>query len=129
MKKVIVVVFLLLLVVGCNQNKTDVDQSIESIVKDTSKNEINVNSLTNIIWDKAFLFTPYSTTESIQEQLGSKFKDKSNIGMRDDIYLLVILYESEVIKYVEIKRQGYDFSIGEKGYLTPHDDVISIIRH
>lgn len=129
MKKLTVLILLLLLLAGCNQRNVVLEDSINAIVKDESKSEIKIQSLTNIDWDKAFLFTPYSTEESIKEQMGIKFKDKSNIDFRDDIYLLVFLYEDKVVQYVEIKRQGSDFSTGEKNYLTPTDDVISIERH
>lgn len=129
MKKVIIFILLLILLVGCNQRNGDLEDSINSVVEDESKGEINVNSHTDFNWDKAFLFTPYSTAESIEEQLGTKFKEKSNINMRDDIYLLVFLNEDEVVQYAEIKRQGSDFSIEETEYLTSSEDVISIERH
>ncbi|MGD6958522.1 hypothetical protein ACQCWA_12645 [Rossellomorea aquimaris] len=132
MKKVTVFTLLLLLV-GCSQNSiqhnTDLEESIYSIVEDKSKREVSIKSLTTFDWDKAFLFTPYSTQEGIEEQLGTDFKDPSNITARDDIYLLVFLTGDKVVQYVEIERQGSDFSIGEKGYLTPSNDVISIERH
>lgn len=127
--RITILIFLLLLLVGCNQRNTDLEGSINSIVEDESKSEINIQSLTDIDWDKAFLFTPYSTAEEVEEQLETKFNDKSNIDYRDDIYLLVFLYEDEVVQYVEMKRQGSDFSIGEKDYLTLSDDVIHIERH
>ncbi len=82
--------------------------------------------MTTFDWDKAYLFTPYSTQESITEQLGVDFKDPSDIDWRDDIYLLVFLDSDQVIQYAELERQGADFSIGEKQYLTPTDDIINI---
>jgi hypothetical protein len=85
--------------------------------------------LANIDWEKAFLFTPYSTQEAIEEQLGVHFQDPSDIAWRDDIYLLVFMNNEKVIQYVEIDRLGADFSIGEKKYLTPSDDLIMIERN
>ncbi|MFC0015525.1 MULTISPECIES: lipoprotein [Allobacillus] len=89
MKKITVLIVLLLVLVGCNQRNADLEDSINSIVKDESKSEIKIQSLTNVDWDKAFLFTPYSTEKSIEEQLGTGFNDKSNIDFRDDIYLSI----------------------------------------
>ena len=129
LKRITVLISILILLVACNQRNTDLEHFIHSIVEDKSKSEINIQSLTDTDWDKAFLFTPYSTTGGMEEQLGIKFKDKSNIDLRDDIYLLVFLNKGKVVQYVEIKRHGSDFSIGEKKYLTPTDDVISIERH
>lgn len=117
MKKVIVFILLLFLLEGCSkdnvQRNTDVEDSIFSIVGDKDKSEISIKSLTKFDWDKAFLFTPYSSQEGIEEQIGTDFGDPSNINMRDDIYLLVFLNGDEAVQYVEIKRQGSDFSIGE----------------
>ncbi|SDN94809.1 hypothetical protein [Bacillus sp. OK048] len=133
MKKITVFILLLLLLVGCSQSNvqqnTDLEDFIYSIVEDKNKSEISIKSLTTFDWDKAFLFSPYSTQEGIEEQLGTDFKDPSNINTRDDIYLLVFLNGGKVVQYVEIKRQGSDFSIRKKGQLTPSDDVISIERH
>lgn len=133
MKKITVFILLLFLLVGCSQSNvqhnTDLEDSIYSIVKDKSKSEISIKSLTTFDWDKAFLFTPYSTQEVIEEELGTDFKDPSNISTRDDIYLLVFLNREKVVQYGEIERQGSDFSIGEKGHLTSSEDVISIERH
>ncbi|WP_148361125.1 hypothetical protein [Bacillus timonensis] len=60
--------------------------------------------------------------------MGIDFKDPSNIDFRDDIYLMVFVNDDQVIQYVEVERQGADFTIGEKKYLTPSDDVIQINR-
>lgn len=121
------------LLVGCSQsnvqNNIDVENSIYSMVEDKNKSEIGIKSLTSFDWDKAYLFTPYSTQEAIEEELGTDFKDPSNISTRDDIYLLVFLDGDKVVQYVEMERQGSDFSIGKEGHLTPSNDVISIERH
>lgn len=133
LKKITVFILLLFLLVGCSQSNVqhnkDLEDSIYSIVDDKNKSEISMKSLTTFDWDKAFLFTPYSTQEAIEEELGTDFKDPSNISMRDDIYLLVFLDGDKVVQYVEIERRGSDFSIREKGHLTPSNDVISIERH
>ena len=121
------------LLVGCSQSNVqhnkDIENSIYTMVEDKNKSEIDINSLTTFDWDKAYLFTPYSTQEAIEEELGTDFKDPSNISTRDDIYLLVFLDGDKVVQYVEMERQGSDFSIGKEGHLTPSNDVISIERH
>jgi hypothetical protein len=133
LKKITFFILLLFLLVGCSQSNVqrnkDLENSIYSIVEDKNKSEIVIKSMTTFDWDKAFLFTPYSTQEAIEEELGTDFKDPSNISTREDIYLLVFLDGDNVVQYVEIDRQGSDFSIGEKGHLTPSNDVISIERH
>lgn len=130
MKKLTIFTLLLLLLVGCSLNNVqrdkDLEASIHSIVADKDESDIHLNSLTSFDWEKAFLFTPYSTQEMIEEELGTDFKDPSDIDWRDDIYLLVFLHEDKAVRYAEIERQGADFLIGDNTYLTPPDDVIQI---
>ncbi|KMM39237.1 hypothetical protein [Guptibacillus hwajinpoensis] len=124
---------LLLVLGGCSQSDVqrykDLENSIQSMVEDKSQSEIRVNTLTNFAWEKAYSFTPYTTQGNIEEKLGLNFKDPSNLEMRDDIYLLVFVNGDKVVQYAEIDRQKSDLSFGEKGLLTPEDDVISIERH
>lgn len=133
LKKTIFFIPLLFLLIGCGQSNSehnkDLENSIFSIVEDEDNSKIEIDSLTSFNWDKAFLFTPYSPQEHIEEELGTDFKDPSNISMRDDIYLLVFLEGDKAVQYVEMERQGADFSTEEKGHLTPSNDVIHIKRY
>lgn len=132
MRKITVIIFSLLLLVGCSQSSvqqnTELEESIHSILEDKSITEININALTNFDWNKAFLFAPYTTQEGIEEQLGIDFKDPSKIDIRDDIYLLVFLHDKREVHYAEINHQQSDFSIGGKEYLTPTNASINIDR-
>ncbi|WP_240335299.1 hypothetical protein [Paraliobacillus sediminis] len=116
---------------GCGnvQHHKDLGESVYSIVEDKNNSEISLKSLTSFDWEKAFLFTPYTTQEGIEKQLDVNFNDPSNIDYRDDIYLLVFMNGGKVGQYVEVDRQGADFTIGEKKYLTPSDDLIFIERN
>ncbi|UOE95023.1 hypothetical protein [Alkalihalobacillus sp. LMS39] len=130
MKKFYLFMFLILLVItGCSQQNKALENSIYSIVEDQNNEEIQVQSLTDFEWDKAFLFEPYTSNDVIIKTLGVDFKDPSNIEMREDIYLLVFLHENNVVHYVEINRQQNSFSLGEKEYITPNEDLIFIDRH
>ncbi|CAN7289421.1 hypothetical protein [Rossellomorea sp. LjRoot5] len=118
------------LVVGCNNHEVkhnkDFEKSIYSMVKDHNNREIEVNSIADFKWDKAYLFEPYSPEEHIEKQLGVEFNDPSNISSRDDIYLLVFLHEGIVTQYAEINRQKGNFSTGGKEYLSPSEDGLKI---
>lgn len=133
MKKLTVIILSLLLLVGCTQknviHNTELEESISSIVFDKNNDEIDIKSLADFDWDKAFLFEPYTMQEEINERLEINFNDRSNIGIRDDIYLLVFLNEDKVVQYAEINRQQSDFSLNEKVYLTPSDASINIKRY
>ncbi|MBM7602716.1 hypothetical protein JOC75_000686 [Metabacillus crassostreae] len=135
MRKVIFGVLLLLLVLtGYSilnkvHHNVELEKSIYSIVEDINNTEIRIKTLANFDWDKGFLFKPYSSQKLIDEQLNVHFRDPSNIDWRDDIYLLVFMKENEVVQYAEIDRQGADFKLSEKEYLTPSDDVVIIERY
>ncbi|MFB1051987.1 hypothetical protein [Paraliobacillus sp. JSM ZJ581] len=123
--------FILFLLTGCAilERNVELEKSISSITEDKNNSEISLTTMTSFDWEKAFLFTPYSTQEGIEEQLGVKFNDPSDIDYRDDIYLLVFINDNKVVQYVEVERHGADFTIGEKEYLTPLNDVIIIYRN
>nr|WP_246017790.1 hypothetical protein [Mesobacillus subterraneus] len=128
MKHFAIVFLFLLVLAGCSQQNSDLEKSIYSIVEYPSNSQVDIGSLTDFEWDKAFLFPPYTSPEEMEEQLGRDFKDPSNIQSRDDIYLLVFVKDDKVVKYAEIDRQQADFSIGNKEYLTPDDSVFEIER-
>ncbi|MBH0158337.1 hypothetical protein IHV10_18295 [Fictibacillus sp. 5RED26] len=124
-------ILILLLLTGCSRvtHNTDLENSIQSIVKDKNKSQINIDSLANFEWDKGYLFPPYTAEESMEKQMGVNFKDRSNIYSRDDIYLLVFLNNEKVVQYAEIKRNQSDFSIDATEYITPAKALIKINRH
>ncbi|WP_096271268.1 hypothetical protein [Paucisalibacillus globulus] len=121
-----VFIILLLVIAGCSNANHNVDlgKSLQSIVEDKSNSEINLSSWTSFDWEKAFLFSPYTSQEEMEKQLGANFNDQSNLAWRDDIYLLVFKDKEKVIQYVEVEHQGVNLTIGENKYLTPSDDLI-----
>lgn len=134
MKKVMFLLIVLLTggisLAGCIQdvqhNKT-LEIAIDSVVKDKNSSEIELNSLTDFSWDKAYLFQPYSTQEVMSKKMGVIFNDPINLHHRDDIYLLVFLNKVKVVQYAEIDRQRGDFNIEEE-YLTNANSKIKINR-
>ena len=125
------VIFLILLesfIQNSLQHNTKLEASILSIVKADKVDKIDIHSLTDFTWDKAFIFQPYTDQERINEQLSVRFKDPSNIDIRDDIYLLVFLNEDKVVQYAEINRQQSDFHWVHK-YLTPTNSLLTIERY
>ena len=115
-----VVLFSLLLLMGCN----------DSSVKQNTELEEKLHSSIMMVSDNAYLFQPYTTQADIEKQLGVNFKDQSNIGLRDDIYLLVFLNQGKAVQYAEIERLKTTFSLGDKEYLEPsnENDIIYIER-
>lgn len=129
-KKVSFLFVTLLLLIGCSaEQNTELEESINSVIEDENNQEININPLTTFEWDDAHLFAPYATKSGMEERLGLKYRDKSNIGMRNDIFLLVFVKDDKAIHYAEIKHQGSNLSTEEENNLTPSNDVIYIDRY
>ncbi|WP_339194756.1 hypothetical protein MKY27_09850 [Solibacillus sp. FSL R5-0449] len=134
-KQISVILLSLLLITGCNDSdikrNTEIEERLHSsiiMVSDNSTSKTSLNTFDDFEWDKAFLVQPYTTQAGIEEQVGVKFTDPSNIGSRDDIYLLVFVNEGKAVQYAEIERLHTTFSLGGKEYLEPSNDVIYIER-
>jgi major membrane immunogen (membrane-anchored lipoprotein) len=129
-KATVLILAIILLLTGCStEQNTELEESINSVIEDKNNNEININTLTTFDWNEAHLFAPYTTSEGIEEQLGFKYRDKSNIRWKDDIFLLVFVKDDKAIQYAEIDHQGSNLSIKGQSYLTPLEDVIHIDRY
>ncbi|WP_051758178.1 hypothetical protein [Rossellomorea vietnamensis] len=125
--------FLAMVITACSssdaeQNKT-FENTVDFMVKELQNKEIEIHSIADFKWDKAYLFPPYTSQESIEKKLKIEYEDSDNISNRDDIYLLVFLHEGRVVQYTEINRQKADFTTDGKEYLTPYEDVLKIERH
>ncbi|MFS0877329.1 hypothetical protein [Solibacillus isronensis] len=134
-KQIVVILLSLLLITGCNDSdikrNTEIEERLLSsiiMVSDNSTSKTYLNTFDDFEWDKAFLVQPYTTQADIEKQIGVKFTDSSNIGSRDDIYLLVFVDEGKAVQYAEIERLHTTFSLGDKEYLEPSNDVIYIER-
>lgn len=130
-----IVLFSLLLLMGCNDSSlkrnTELEEKLHSsiiMVSDNSTSAHYIDSFVDFKWDKAYLIQPYTTQANIEKQLGVDFKEPSNIGLRDDIYLLVFLNQGKAVQYAEIERLKTTFSLGDKEYLEPSNDIIYIER-
>ncbi|WP_144555939.1 hypothetical protein [Bacillus sp. X1(2014)] len=134
MKKfVFLIFFLLFFLSSCSQvagmHNTGLEKSISSIMEKKSVSKININSLTDFDWDKAYLITPYTDQETINKQLGVEFKDPTKIVYRDDIYLLVFLDKNKVVQYVEIPTKYGQLMRGNKDGFTPSNAIIKIQKN
>ncbi|MER1989454.1 MAG: hypothetical protein ABS884_07040 [Solibacillus isronensis] len=134
-KQIVVILLSGLLITGCNDSdikrNTEIEERLHSsiiMVSDNSTSKTYLNTFDDFEWDKAFLVQPYTTQADIEKQIGVKFTDSSNIGSRDDIYLLVFVDEGKAVQYAEIERLHTTFSLGDKEYLEPSNDVIYIER-
>lgn len=134
-KQIGAVLLSLLLLTGCNDSSIKRNKEIEKtlhssiiMVSDNSDSKLHLSAFVDFEWDKAFLIQPYTPPSDLERQIGLKFKDPSNIGSRDDIYLLVFVNQGKVVQYAEIERLETSFSIGDQEYLDPANDILYIER-
>ncbi|WP_019240868.1 MULTISPECIES: hypothetical protein [Bacillus] len=133
MKKVILIVVTLLLLGGCKSTATlhnsAFEEKINEIIKENRSKEIDINNLVDFTWDRAYIFPPYTTQESINKELGISFKDPSDIEVRDDIHLIVFKHDNKVVQYAEILRRYGDLVAKHLDRITPSDSIILIRRN
>lgn len=134
-KRVGIALFSLLLLIGCSESSIKRNKELEETIKsaiimvsDDSDSELSIAAFVDFDWDKALLITPYTSQEEAEKQVGVKLKELSNISLRDDIYLLIFLNNGEAVQYAEINRLETSFSLADRAYLTPADDLIYIER-
>lgn len=112
---------------GAKRSK-QVEEEFHTLIKDKNTSAIELASITDFAWDEAYLFGPYTSEGSMSVAMGVKFRDKSDLDYRDDIYLLVFKYDGKATKYAEIKRPGYEFRI-DGDFVTPEASQIHIFRY
>jgi hypothetical protein len=133
LKKILSIVLFIVVLSGCINNEyllnKELQESISTVVSDTNNTEIDISKLTDFDWEEAYLFAPYTSQDDINRELGFKSKDKSDIHIREDIYLLLFVNENKVVHYVEIERQKSDFLITDGSEkITPENPMITIKR-
>ncbi|MEE6449436.1 hypothetical protein RAH41_02565 [Gottfriedia acidiceleris] len=134
MKKFIYLIFFsLIFLASCSQSggmhNKGLEKSISSALEKKSVTEIDINSLTDFEWDKAYLITPYTDQETINKQLGVKFKDPTNMVIRDDIYLLVFLNKNKVVQYIKIPTKYGQLMYGDKDGISLSNSIIKIQKN
>lgn len=133
LKKIVFMLISLIFLASCSQvvsmHNKGLEKSISSALEKKSVTEIDFNSLTDFDWDKAYLITPYTDQETINKQLGVKFKDPTNMVHRDDIYLLVFLNKNKVVQYVKIPTKYGQLMHGNKDGFTPSNAIIKIQKN
>lgn len=125
MKKIMFFIVFVVLLAGCSNHNKELEESISTAIQQNNTEEIDLNAFTDFTWNKAFIITPYTSQKSINEQLGFKFKDSSNIASRDDINLILFVENGKVIHFVKIPRYADLIADNDDG-LTPLNSMIKI---
>jgi hypothetical protein len=90
---------------------------------------VNIVSLTDFQWDKAYVFPPYTPVEVMRDELGvQSYKDWSGLGFRDDINLLVFLHGDQIVHYAEMNIKDGNFVQHDSLSFTPSHAILTVQR-
>lgn len=121
--------------VSCEQSKSDLKETLFSVVAKKHGSEdsvmVSLNELTDFQWQRMFIFAPYTPIQKIHKSLGFEWDraEKTNIHMRDDICLLVFVSNNRVVQYFEYPRNHGDFSEihVERGF-APSEALFEVVE-
>lgn len=81
---------------------------------------VDFSTITTFVWDRLFVFGPYTSPEQIDSSLGSFWLGSrfTSIKSSDRVTLLVFTKNGHVVQYLEFPRGWGDFSMvdNELGY-------------
>lgn len=124
MRKWLLVFFVAMILVGCsNVRSSELEKDITNCIH-SGQLTFELGEMTSFSWTKAYLFTPYTTVQMMEEEMGIPFKDVSKLSERDDIELLVFVDEDrqEVVQTAQLKRLEGTYSFEKGTYATPEND-------
>jgi hypothetical protein len=93
--------------------------------------EIRFKDLTDFEWDKVYIFPPYTSHQSIDDDLGFVWEPARSIRMdlRDDVNLIVFTNDGKVVFYVKHPRGlgDLDGNYKRKGYV-PDEAIFTVVE-
>lgn len=104
--------------------------NVSAVISDSTNKGLVLSELLDFEWNEVHVFKPYSTLETINEQLGFNWKDssKSNIHESDDFNLLVFTNDQSVVNYLKWPRNMGDFLKLQKTRLTKEQSNFSFLN-
>jgi hypothetical protein len=92
---------------------------------------LRMSELTDFTWDRLYIFTPYSSWNSVETDLGFSWPQGRALHLeeREDICLLAFVAEKQVVRYVGQNRARGDFgSLYRKEGYTREEAIFRIDR-
>jgi hypothetical protein len=102
----------ILVLTGCNNSnfsKPEVSQKIlQNITNSIEEGEkiIDFNKVTNFKWDKMYIFTPYTSLETIEEELGDRLSHEETFGIAysEGFDLIIFVKGNRIVHILEYPR-------------------------
>ncbi|GGE44586.1 hypothetical protein GCM10011391_24230 [Pullulanibacillus camelliae] len=135
MKKTMLFLSFILLLISLSAcasfNQVDEDSLQNQVIYNIQKHhgkEINFKeAMSGFDWEKVYIFTPHTSINSINKQIGFKWlTHKQGIQYRDDINLVAFVKDNQVVHSVEISRKYGDFVLDSKNGFDKDHSVLQI---
>lgn len=127
--KSIVLGLLALLISACNGSRTEqlLLNQIHALVRSAQETDkvLKLNQINGLEWDELLLIRPYTSFNSLDEELSSyKVLLATEIDARDDITVMLFKHAGAVVGVVEFPRAVFDFSQINSQTYTPNDRIL-----
>ena len=102
-----------MLVLGCGAvGDTELAAKIKQAVEQGDGAVLRMDQLTDFAWDRLHVFTPYTTREQVERELGVAWAgyDASGIERHDNFTLLLFISAGQVVRSVAFPLGDGDFS-------------------
>jgi PBP1b-binding outer membrane lipoprotein LpoB len=106
----------------------ELENEINKILANESEEEFNLNKIAKFNWDKAYIFTPYTTIDEVQKTLGFKYNGSLRIDYADHANLLIFTKNKKVVQIAEISREYADISSENNEFVEVKNPVVKIKR-
>ncbi|QMU66562.1 MAG: hypothetical protein GKR88_21225 [Flavobacteriaceae bacterium] len=135
--KIVLYLLILFLAITCkNKELKKIEYSFENIEKkitsivDSNKKEIDISKLMPFEWDAMYMFKPYTSIESIDNNLGFIWEspEKTYISQEEYFYALVFTKNNKVISYIKWPINMGDF-MRIKNIKFPYDSAKFIFKN
>jgi hypothetical protein len=123
----------LLAAAGCGHTENDakLGSRIEAAISQSQRSghpRLELTSLTPFSWDKVFVFSPYTSRDTINRTLGYHWSNSSadQLEWNDSFELLVFVRHGRVIAYSAVKRIICNWDISNDRGLDPAEAVFDV---
>ena len=114
---------------ACSRSDDELGHRIANEVAKGAGTVVRMAALTDFPWEKLHVFSPYSTRDHIEAELGFAWPDADGTGIRDNegIALLVFVKSGAVVRYVAHPRNKGDFTgLRDPGGLSVSEAVFVV---
>lgn len=126
MKKLFYILTTTLLLFACSTkfNRFDDSELKNFLVEDGQYFDFSFINMFD--WDKVYIIPPYTSRQTISDNIGIQFNLPTTIQSSDTVNLLIFINKNKVVKYDEVPRYIVDFDVSDTTLITPENSKVKI---